>query len=227
MTRDERSLWCEGVGYDYPTPSHHSESVRALSDVALSVHRGAITAVVGPSGSGKSTLLKILACLERPEEGRVWIDGTEVTALSARARRAIRRARVGYVFPDPADNLLDYLTVAEHLALAARLRGRDTGAGRVLGTLGLEHRRDHVPRRLSGGEQQRLALAFAAVGEPAVVVADEPTAQLDRASAARAVEALRGLADRGQAVLLATHDPEVSRAADRVVELVDGRLGEG
>ncbi|MFJ8820027.1 MULTISPECIES: ABC transporter ATP-binding protein [Amycolatopsis] len=222
MTRDEPALWCEDVTYDYPT---RGETVHALSGVALTVPRGAITAVVGPSGSGKSTLLKILACLERPENGRVWIDGTEVTALSARARRAVRRTRVGYVFQDPADNLLDYLTVAEHLALAARLRGRDTSA-ELVGVLGLGHRTGHVPWRLSGGEQQRVALAFAAAGEPAVVIADEPTAQLDRDSAGRVVEALRLLADRGQAILLATHDPEVSRVADRVVELVDGRLGE-
>ncbi|GAB3576569.1 ABC transporter ATP-binding protein [Amycolatopsis endophytica] len=221
MTHDERVLWCEGVEYGYPT---RGESVRALSGVALSVPRGAITAVVGPSGSGKSTLLKILACLERPEDGRVWIDGTEVTGLSARTRRAMRRSRIGYVFQDPADNLLDYLTVSGHLALAARLRGRDTGADALVDVLGLAHRAGHVPRRLSGGEQQRVALAFAAVGSPSVVVADEPTAQLDRSSAARVVEALRGLADRGQAILLATHDPSVSRVADRIVELVDGRV---
>jgi ABC-type lipoprotein export system ATPase subunit len=214
------ALRCQGITHEYHVSG---QSVHALTDVAVSARRGEVTALVGPSGSGKSTLLRILACQDRPEAGTVEIAGIETTTLSARGRRALRRTHVGYVYQDPADNLLDYLTVAEHLTLGARLRGSDDDGLELLGLLGMADRIGHYPRQLSGGEQQRVALAFAAVGEPTLLVADEPTAQLDRASAHLVVDALRRLADRGHTVLTATHDPEVSGAADRVVELVDGR----
>jgi putative ABC transport system ATP-binding protein len=211
-----------GISHAFPTAG---QVVRALTDVDVDVARGAVTALVGPSGSGKSTLLRILACLQRPERGSVALAGIETTALSARARRALRRTHIGYVFQDPADNLLDYLTVGEHLTLGARLRG-NTGTSvpqEILHALGLADRVDHHPRELSGGEQQRAALAFAAAGSPTLLVADEPTAQLDPTATGRVLDALRRLADHGHAVLAATHDPQVGAIADRVVELVDGR----
>ncbi|PRX43440.1 putative ABC transport system ATP-binding protein [Prauserella shujinwangii] len=223
MTRtDAPALRCAGVGHGYPVDGR---VVRVLSGVGLTAERAAVTALTGPSGSGKSTLLRILACLERPDEGTVEVAGTEAARLPARRRRALRRAHVGYVFQDPADNLLDYLTAAEHLALGARLRGAGTdaaGARAVLDALGLGHRAAHRPRQLSGGEQQRLALAFAAAGDSALLVADEPTAQLDRSATGLVLDALRHLAGRGHAVVVATHDPQVRGVADQVIELRDG-----
>jgi ABC-type lipoprotein export system ATPase subunit len=222
VTRDDGpAVLGHGITHHYPT---RTRPVPALDEVDVTVERGGVTALVGPSGSGKSTLLRILACLERPETGSVEIAGVETTRLPARARRALRRTHIGYVYQDPADNLLDYLTVAEHLTLGARLRGSADDGRKLLEILGLADRIGHYPRRLSGGEQQRTALAFAAVGSPTLLVADEPTAQLDRVSGRRVVTALRELADHGHTVLVATHDPEVSDTADRVVELVDGRV---
>ncbi|WP_027927735.1 ABC transporter ATP-binding protein [Amycolatopsis benzoatilytica] len=218
---DAAAVRGEGLTHSYRTAGR---SLTALHEVTISAARGRITALVGPSGSGKSTLLRMLACLERPDEGRVEVGGTDVTALSARARRAIRRRRIGYVFQNPVDNLLDYLTVREHLELAARMRGIAPVGADLLDRLGLDHRAGHRPRQLSGGEQQRTALAFAAVGDPAAVLADEPTAQLDRASAHLVAEALRALAEAGQTVVVATHDPLLMAAADDTAELVDGRI---
>ena len=215
MIRDDAAVRGRGITHHYQT---RSRPVPALNGVDVTVERGKITALVGPSGSGKSTLLRILACLERPEAGTVEVAGVETTRLAPRERRALRRAHIGYVYQDPAENLLDYLTVAEHLTLGARLRGIADDGRKLLEILGLDDRLGHYPRRLSGGEQQRVALARA------MVASDEPTAQLDRAAGRRVVEALRRLSDHGHTVLVATHDPEVSEAVDCIVELVDGQV---
>ncbi|MEU4670300.1 ATP-binding cassette domain-containing protein [Amycolatopsis sp. NPDC023774] len=169
-------------------------------------------------------MLRLLACLERPVRGRVEVDGIDATALSARGRRGLRRRRLGYVFQNPVDNLLGYLTVDEHLELATRLRGTGTASSELLAPLGLGHRGDSKPSGLSGGERERVALAFAAAGDPAALLTDEPTAQLDRTSAHLVGDAVRRLAALGHAVVVATHDPELVAVADDVIELVDGRI---
>jgi ABC-type lipoprotein export system ATPase subunit len=202
-------------------------TVPALRGVNLSLPRGTLTALVGPSGSGKSTLLRLLACLDRPDEGRIEIDGTNVARLSRRGRVRMRRRRLGFMFQSPPDNLLGYLTVREHLELGARLRGlrrRDTQVDGLLARLGLADRARHRPAQLSGGEQQRVAIAFAAVGPPALLVADEPTGQLDHTTVDSVLDALAALAEAGVAVVAATHDPAVARRADRVVYMRDGRV---
>src|SRR5205807_2350851 len=157
--------------------------VHALQAVDAWFPARAVTAVVGPSGSGKSSLLRILAALDRPTAGQVKIGGTELTALSAGRLRRMRRELVSYVFQRPSDNLVSYLTVEEHMHLAARLRGSPRELALesrdLVETLGIGHRLHHKPHQLSGGEQQRLAFAQAVVGGPALVVADEPTAELD------------------------------------------------
>jgi ABC-type lipoprotein export system ATPase subunit len=184
---------------------------------------------MGPSGSGKSTLLRLLACIDRADAGSVQIDGTDVTRLSRARRVRLRRKRLGFMFQAPPDNLLEYLTVRQHLQLGARMRGlskRDPQIDELLDALGLASRAKHLPKQLSGGEQQRVAIAFAAVGPPALLVADEPTGQLDHSTVDSVLAAFAVLATRGVAVVAATHDPTVARSADRVVRMRDGRIEE-
>jgi ABC-type lipoprotein export system ATPase subunit len=224
VTPPEPAATCRDVSRVY---GMDGSTVPALRGVDLTLPAGTITALVGPSGSGKSTLLRLLACIDRPDSGQITIAGTEVARLSRTRRVRLRRSRLGFLYQNPADNLLDYLTVAEHLELGAALRGlnrRDPQLAALADRLGLAGRADHLPRQLSGGEQQRTAIGFAAIGPPALLVADEPTGQLDHATAAEVLAALRVLATTGVAVVAATHDPAVSRQADQVVRLRDGQV---
>jgi len=204
-----------------------ASTVAALRGVTLDLAPGTITALIGPSGSGKSTLLRLLACVDRPDGGSIEIAGTDVVRLSRGGRVRLRRQRLGFMFQNPADNLLGYLTVREHLELGARLRGLSTKDPQVDGLLdgmGLADRAGHKPNELSGGEQQRVAIAFAAVGPPALLVADEPTGQLDHTTVDSVLDAFAVLAQTGVAVVAATHDPAVARRADRVVQMRDGQV---
>ncbi|GAB3834505.1 ABC transporter ATP-binding protein [Dactylosporangium cerinum] len=197
----------------------------ALVDVDVSAPAGLITAVIGPSGSGKSTLLRLLTGMDSPDEGTVTIAGQDIGTLSPAGRARLRRSRLGLVRQDPGDNLLAYLTVRQHLRLAAQIRGVAEATGEaLLAPLGIDGRADHLPHQLSGGERQRVAIAFAAVGPPSVLVADEPTGQLDHGNVDAVVAALRVIADAGVAVIAATHDPAVWQRADRVVRLQAGRV---
>jgi ABC-type lipoprotein export system ATPase subunit len=203
-----------------------SGEVHALKGIDASFPSGAITAVVGPSGSGKSSLLRILACIDRPTAGQVRVGETEVSGMNARGRRAIRRRLVSYMFQRPSDNLVSYLTALQQLETTARLRGT-SGRKRghqLLEALGLGGREDHYPHQLSGGEQQRVALASAVMGDPALVVADEPTAELDSSSGETLMEMVKALAQDGASFVVATHDPIVMRAADRIYSLRHGAL---
>ena len=214
---------CAGLVKEYATATG---TVRALKGVDAAFPAGRVTAVVGPSGSGKSSLLRILACVDRPTAGSVRVGGVDVAALGARGRRRVRRELVGYVFQQPGDNLLPYLTAREQLELAARLRGRvGSGEGeRLLAVLGLALRAEHRPEQLSGGEQQRLAFAAAVVGGPALVVADEPTAELDSEAGERLMQAVLALREAGTSLVVASHDPVVTGAADTIVRLHDGEV---
>jgi putative ABC transport system ATP-binding protein/macrolide transport system ATP-binding/permease protein len=205
-----------------------SGSVLAVHEVDVEVPRHLLTVIAGPSGSGKSTLLGLLACLDRPDGGQVWLDRVDTTPLSRRRRRHLRRDQIGIVLPQPSDNLLDRLDAGGNLAWAARQRGSTAALtadqrAEILSGVGLAEMAAKGVRQLSGGEQQRLALACAIVGDPLLVVADEPTASLDRASADRVVNVLRAAADRGVTLVVAGHDRRVIEAADRVVELDHGR----
>ncbi len=203
--------------------------VPALRGVDLDIAPGSFTALIGPSGSGKSTLLRLLACVDRPDDGSIEIAGKQVGRLSRSGRVRLRRRQLGFVFQAPGDNLLDYLTIRQHLNLAAQLRRmprRKAGIEPLLERLGLTGRADHLPKELSGGEQQRAAIAFAAVGPPALLVADEPTGQLDHSIVDSVLDAFVALAATGVAVVAATHDPAVARRADRVIQMRDGRIEE-
>ena len=204
----------------YRTPSGE---VRALTEVSVTFAPRGLTAIVGPSGSGKSTLLRVLAALERPTSGDLFIDGLSVRTASERELRRIRRLLIRYMFGQPSDNFLPHLTVAEHLRLAAHgsdLPGLDIAP--TLDALDMGHRAGHLPYLLSGGEQQRAALAQMLVSGARLIVADEPTADLDSRSAEMASVAMRRVVEQGVAIIVATHDPSVIERADSIVRLDHG-----
>ncbi len=200
--------------------------VTALAGVSAGFVRGTFTAVMGPSGSGKSTMLHCAAGLDLPSAGRVILDGTDLAELGEDARTRLRRDRVGFVFQEY--NLVSALTAAQNVGLPLRLAGRRPKAGAVaesLAAVGLADRAGHRPSELSGGEQQRVAVARALLSRPAVVFADEPTGALDTAASRQVLELLRSLVDRhGSTVVLVTHDPVAAAHADRVLILADGRI---
>jgi putative ABC transport system ATP-binding protein len=216
---------CAGVVKVYATPAGE---VPALKGVDLEFPAASVSAVVGPSGSGKSSLLRIVAGFDRPTAGTVRIGGVETGALRQRELRSLRRSLIGYVFQRPADNLVAYLSVFDHLRQAASVRGRRRGwrieAEETLEILGLAARGDHLPKQLSGGEQQRAAFAAAVMGRPALVVADEPTGELDSESAGALLDSVGRLAGLGTAFVIATHDEDVVRAAGRTYHLRHGSV---
>jgi putative ABC transport system ATP-binding protein len=201
-------------------------AVDALRGVSVEFPRGKLTGIVGPSGSGKSTLMHILAGLDRPTSGEVWIDGTEITKLDDKRLTELRRAKLGFVFQ--FFNLVPVLNAEENLALPLRIAGTDADGewiDTLLETVGLRDRRTHRPSELSGGQQQRVAVARALVSRPAVVFADEPTGNLDSKSGSDVLDLLRkSVDDFGQTVVMVTHDPRVACYADRVIVLADGAV---
>jgi putative ABC transport system ATP-binding protein len=201
-----------------------SGEVRALKGLSAEVPASALLAVVGPSGSGKSSLLRLIAGLDRPTSGTLVVEGTSVHDASARMLRRFRRATVGYLFQRPSDNFLPHLTVGEHLRLARGLTHRPPRIEQeaLLSTLGIEERVDHLPSELSGGEQQRAAIAEVLVGGATIVVADEPTAELDSTSASHVMDTMVELARAGVTFVVATHDRSVMRRADAALELDHG-----
>jgi putative ABC transport system ATP-binding protein len=202
--------------------------VDALRGVDLAIGRGEFVALVGPSGSGKSTVLNLIGGLDRPTSGQVWIDGVELSATDERTLTRHRREHVGFVFQ--TFNLLPRLTAEENVALPLMFSGvpheeRLSRARALLERVGLSHRLTHRPSQLSGGEQQRVAIARALVGEPALLLADEPTGNLDTTTGAEIMALLQELNRESDLTLLVvTHDPEVAAFADRVVRLRDGRV---
>jgi ABC-type lipoprotein export system ATPase subunit len=216
----EPRLSCVGIRRAYHTDE---EVVWALWDVDAAAEAGMITVLAGPSGSGKSTLLRIMAGIDVPDEGRVSVVGRELTAMGHRARRRFRSRHIGFLFQDPAANLLSYLTVQQHLDMTGRIR-RARPADDLLSSLEIDQLADEYPAHLSAGQQQRAALAAAVVGEPDVILADEPTAELDTQSAHLAVATLGRLRDLGATLVVTSHDPEVIAAADRVIRLDHGEV---
>jgi putative ABC transport system ATP-binding protein len=203
-------------------------SVRALSEVSLQVNVGEFVAIVGPSGSGKSTLLNLLACLDNPSSGQVFVERTDVASLDDDQKTLLRRRRIGFIFQ--AFNLLPHLTAEENVAMPLLLDGVSRTAARAraadaLQSVDVFHRRDQVPSKMSGGEQQRVAIARAMVLRPAIILADEPTGNLDSVTGASVIRLLQRLnrEDRSTIVIV-THNPVVQEVAGRVIRLRDGRI---
>ena len=200
-------------------------ALRVLNGLDLDLHSGELVAVTGRSGSGKSTLLNVIGALDRVDAGRIELCGLRLDRASERELAPLRRDRIGFVFQ--SFHLLPELTGFENVLLPTRLNGRRPSRERALGLverLGLGAAAERLPAVLSGGEQQRLAIARALVNEPALVLADEPTGNLDADSGRDVLELLRTIADEGKAVLLVTHEAEATRRADRVLRLAGGRL---
>ena len=212
-----------GIGRKYGAAA----PVVALRDVDLEVHAGECVAIVGASGSGKTTLLNIIGCLDRPSSGGYWLNGFDVAALSDRQRAGLRSRYIGFVFQ--SFHLLSYRTVLENVMLAEAY-GRRSRAGRserahaALEAVGLEGRNDFLPTRLSGGQRQRVAIARALVTGPRLLLCDEPTGNLDSASAAGLLELLGALHGAGLTIIMITHNPEVAAWAQRQVGIVDGQI---
>ena len=201
--------------------------VHALRGVNLSVERGEFLAVVGPSGSGKSTLFHILGGLTPPTSGTIHIDGRDLLAMTEAERTNLRKTGVGFVFQKY--NLLPTLTAADNIEIARDIAGKngppDPQFDEILGLLGLKGRLHHKPRALSGGEQQRVAIARAIVNHPAILLADEPTGNLDTENSEAVLGLLRDLNTRlGQTILMITHNPEAAAYAHRTVKMRDGRV---
>jgi len=204
------------------------QEVVAVASVSLSVRAGEMVAIMGPSGSGKSSLLNLLGALDRPDSGEVWFEGKALSQLDDAARTLLRRERVGLIFQ--FFNLLPLLTALENVTLPLLLAGApravaERRAEELLERMGIAARRDHTPDELSGGEMQRVAIARALSPRPPLLLADEPTGNLDSKSGAEVLELLRAASrESGAAVLMVTHDARAAAVTDRVLEFKDGRL---
>jgi putative ABC transport system ATP-binding protein len=202
--------------------------VEALRGVSLAIEPGQMVAIMGPSGSGKSTLLALLGAVDKPTDGQVILEGTDLATLKDDQRTLIRRRRLGFIFQ--AFNLLPTLTAEENVSLPLELDGISNREARQrakesLKLVGLDKRGDHLPGEMSGGEQQRVAVARALVIRPALVLADEPTGNLDSVNSKHVTQLLRRLVDeQGQTVVMVTHDQNVANAGDRTIHLKDGRV---
>src|SRR6202158_51413 len=198
--------------------------VRALDDISLQVEPGEWLAVMGPSGSGKSTLANLIGCLDRPTSGEIWLDGQNVAKISAQDLNRARAEKVGFIFQQ--FHLIPYLTALENVMLAQYFHSMtdEQEALAALTHVGLKDRAHHLPAQLSGGEQQRVCIARALINDPKIVLADEPTGNLDAANEEIVMRLLRELHDQGRTIIMVTHDPVVARMADRRIELHHGRI---
>ena len=201
-------------------------TVTALDDVNITVARGEFVAIMGSSGSGKTTLMNILTCLDTPTEGKVLLNGTDAAALDEEARRSFRARTIGLVFQQ--FHLLPYLTACENVMLAQYYHSvtDKTAALAALDRVGLAHRSDHLPKQLSGGEQQRVCIARALINEPEILFADEPTGNLDAENEQTVLRIFAELHAQNRTIVMVTHNPDLGARTDRIIRLQHGRIQE-
>jgi putative ABC transport system ATP-binding protein len=205
------------------------ETVHALNDVSLEIQKGEFLAIIGPSGSGKSTLMNMLGCLDRPNKGTYHLDGKDIGKMDDNSLATIRNGKIGFIFQN--FNLLSKLTALENVELPLLYAGVSTRERREralegLDKVGLKDRAGHLPTQLSGGQQQRVAIARALVGQPAILLADEPTGALDSKTSKEILSLMNELNELGHTIILITHDLEIAKQASRMVSIQDGQLFE-
>src|SRR5512142_449378 len=213
------------VSREYPAKAGANGGViKALDNVSLSVASGEWLAMMGPSGSGKSTLVNLIGCLDRPSSGEIWLDGENVADLTGSELNRVRAEKIGFVFQQ--FHLIPYLTAVENVMLAQYFHSMtdQQEALAALARVGLQDRAHHLPAHLSGGEQQRVCIARALINDPKIVLADEPTGNLDAQNEEIVLRLLRELHQQGRTIVMVTHDPVVARLADRRIELHHGRI---
>lgn len=205
------------------------QSLHVLKDISLTVEKGEYLAILGPSGSGKSTLMNMIGCMDVPDGGTYYLDGLEITKAKEKDLAGIRNRKIGFIFQRyhliPTYNVLQNI-VMPLLMRGMGLREAEEASMDTIGMLGLKERIDHKPNELSGGQQQRVAIARALVGEPAILLADEPTGALDGNSGKEVLKLFRNLNDMGNTIVMITHDLNVAKHAGRIVRIVDGELYE-
>ena len=217
----------KNVSRVYPAQAEQASGViRALDDFSFTVDPGEWVAIMGPSGSGKSTLVNLIGCLDRPSSGRIWLNGENVSSLTASELNRVRAEKIGFVFQQ--FHLIPYLTAVENIMLAQYFHSMtdEQEALEALERVGLKDRAKHLPSQLSGGEQQRVCIARALINDPKIVLADEPTGNLDAVNEAIVLRLLRDLHKQGRTIVMVTHDPVVARVADRRIELHHGRIAQ-
>lgn len=200
-----------------------SETVYALQDANLEVSSGEFISIVGPSGSGKTTLMNLLGCLDTPTSGSYLLNGTEVAGLKEQDLVKVRQDNIGFVFQQFF--LLPTLTVRENVELPLLFKNKGTNRSQeLLKTVGIQHRRTHFPKELSGGEMQRVAIARALINAPKLLLADEPTGNLDTKNSEKVINLFKELHRDGLTIIMVTHNPEIARLAERIVTITDGRI---
>ncbi len=206
----------------------YSETTRALNGVTLTIEKGEWATIMGPSGSGKTTLLNIIGCLEKPTSGTVLVEETEVSGLSQKQLTRFRRENFGFIFQQ--FHLVPYLTALENVMLSQYfLWGKNMDEEEAISALervGLSHRMDHIPSHMSGGEQQRVSIARALVNEPQILLADEPTGNLDQKTGHMILDLLKSLHSEGHTILLVTHDINIGKMGESIIHMVDGKISE-
>src|SRR5881398_2145195 len=208
----------------YPARAEAAEVIRALDNGSLHVEPGEWLAIMGPSGSGKSTLVNLIGCLDRPTSGEIWLEGENVANISNADLNRVRAEKVGFIFQQ--FHLIPYLTAVENVMLAQYFHSMtdEQEALEALARVGLRERADHLPAQLSGGEQQRVCIARALINDPKIILADEPTGNLDAKNEEIVLELLRDLHKQGRTIVMVTHDPIVARLGDQRIELHHGKI---
>src|SRR5712672_2238726 len=215
----------KSVTKTYPAKADESSGmIRALDDVSLDIEPGEWVAMMGPSGSGKSTLVNLIGCLDRPTSGEIWHDSENVAAFSSADLNRVRAEKIGFVFQQ--FHMIPYLTAVENVMLAQYFHSMtdEKEALEALRRVGLKERAHHLPSQLSGGEQQRVCIARALINDPRIILADEPTGNLDAQNEEIVLRLLRDLHSQGRTIVMVTHDPVVARLGDRRIELHHGKI---